>query len=237
MNFQFSPVATVRSCFKEKFGIPRQTGLVPEATGVIEFLPPFNRQEAVRGLEGFSHIWILFVFHGLSDRRKRTTVRPPRMGGNRRMGVFATRSGFRPNAIGLSVVELTYVEVGRRGPRLHVRGLDLLDGTPVLDIKPYLPYADRVADASGGYAASAPASDRPVFFSSRAKHFCRQYEAREGISLSALVSRLLSLDPRPGYTRKDEKSRLHGIRILDVNVRWKATADGFLVTDIDPAED
>lgn len=237
MNFQFFPVATVRSCFKEKFGIPRQSGLVPEATGFVEFLPPFNQQEAVRGLEEFSHIWILFVFHGLADHRKRSTVRPPRMGGNRRIGVFATRSGFRPNPIGLSVVKLISVEAGGQGPRLHVRGLDLLDGTPVLDIKPYLPYADRVPGAYGGYAASEPASVRPVFFSSRAKHFCRDYEARQGVSLSVLVSQMLSLDPRPAYTQKDETLRLHGVRILDVNVRWEVTPDGFHVTDIDPVED
>lgn len=236
MEFQFSPIAVVRSCFKEKFGIPRQPGLVAEARGVITMLPPNDRETAVRGLDDFSHIWVLFGFHGLSGNRDRSTVRPPRLGGNRRMGVFATRSGFRPNPIGLSVLTLLSVEIDSRGVRLHVGGLDLLDGTPVLDIKPYLPYADCVTEASGGFAHPGPPADLPVTFSPEAEAFCRDYTAQHQKPMAALIARLLALDPRPAYARSANTSRIHGFRLLDVDVRWKAADGGFHVVEIRPID-
>ena len=155
--FTFAPIGVIHSCFKEKFGIPRQPGLVPAARAVLELLPPYNRAEAVRGLEGFSHIWVSFVFHACLDAPWKPTVRPPRLGGNRRLGVFATRSTHRPNPIGLSAVELERIETGPGRVLLHLKGADLMDGTPVLDIKPYLPYSDVIPGATGGFAAEAPA--------------------------------------------------------------------------------
>ncbi len=144
--FRFAPIGIVRSCFREKFGIPRQPGLAPAARATLELLPPHNQPAAVRGLEDFSHVWLVFVFHGVPASRWQPTVRPPRLGGNRRLGVFATRSPFRPNPIGLSVVALDRIVTGQGRVALHLSGVDVLDGTPVLDIKPYLPYADRVPD-------------------------------------------------------------------------------------------
>ncbi len=232
MEFPFRPIAVVRSCFKEKFGIPRQPGLVPEARGVIELLPPFNRSDAIRGLEAASHIWIVFVFHRIAADRLSATVRPPRLGGNRRLGVFATRSGYRPNPVGISAVELVSIGKGPQGPALQVRGLDLLDGTPVIDIKPYLPYADRIPDALFGIAGDRPPGDTPVTFSSGAEAFCRDYEAANGVALEALVSGMLSMDPRPAYCRGSGDRRRHGIKLMDLDIRWEPADDAFHVVEI-----
>ena len=145
-------IARIHTDFPEKFGVPRQSGLVDELRAQIVFEPPYRNPDAVRGLEGFSHIWLIWQFDRALRDTWSPTVRPPRLGGNRRMGVFATRSPFRPNAIGLSSVRLERVEAETpRGPVLHVRGADLVDGTPIFDIKPYLPYADSHPDARGGF--------------------------------------------------------------------------------------
>lgn len=154
MQHTVAPVGIVRSCFKEKFAIPRQPQLAPAARGVLELLPPFDQGDAVEGLEQVSHVWLLFLFHQALEDKPRLKVRPPRLGGNKSMGVFATRATHRPNGIGQSVVRLEGVEPGR----LWLSGIDLLDGTPVLDIKPYVPYADSVAHASNQMANAAPAA-------------------------------------------------------------------------------
>ncbi|MFU8770170.1 MAG: tRNA (N6-threonylcarbamoyladenosine(37)-N6)-methyltransferase TrmO, partial [Desulfotignum sp.] len=144
---QFTPIATLYTCFKEKFGIPRQMNLVPAAPGRLVFDPAFSSRYAVRDLTGFSHIWLVFVFHQALDRPWSALVRPPRLGGNKKVGVFATRSPFRPNPIGMSAVKLEAVEQTAQGPVLHLSGVDILDNTPVLDIKPYLPWADAIPGA------------------------------------------------------------------------------------------
>ncbi|NQD96459.1 tRNA (N6-threonylcarbamoyladenosine(37)-N6)-methyltransferase TrmO, partial [Pseudomonas sp. CrR25] len=152
MPYSVAPIGFVRSCFKEKFAIPRQPHLAPAARGVLELLAPFDQGEAVQGLEQVSHVWLLFLFHQALEDKPRLKVRPPRLGGNQSLGVFASRATHRPNGIGQSVVKLDKVEPGR----LWLSGIDLLDGTPVLDIKPYVPYADSVADACNRIAESAP---------------------------------------------------------------------------------
>ena len=162
------PIGIIHSCFSEKFGIPRQPGLVPVARAILEMRPPYDRDEAVNGLETFSHLWIIFVFHANPKGKWQPTVRPPRLGGNRRLGVFATRSGFRPNPIGLSVVRLEGIRRYKNKLLLDLSGVDLLDRTPVLDIKPYLPYVDSVPDAIGGFADRRPASAVTVVFSDHA---------------------------------------------------------------------
>jgi tRNA-Thr(GGU) m(6)t(6)A37 methyltransferase TsaA len=207
----------VHSCFKEKFGIPRQPGLVPEAEASIEILPPYDRDEAFRGLESVSHIWVVFIFHQAMREQWRPTVRPPRLGGNQRIGVFATRSNFRPNPIGLSLVRLEAIE--RRDGRLFlkVRGADLLEGTPVLDIKPYIPYADSVEGAEAGIA-NTPPTTLPVQFSAAAQAQLQQYESSAPGSLQALICAVLSYDPRPAYQAED--GREYGCRIHDYNVVW-----------------
>lgn len=152
MTHSVSPIGYIRSCFMEKFAIPRQPLLAPAARGTLELLPPFDQAEALEGLEQVSHIWLLFLFHQALEDKPRLKVRPPRLGGNRSLGVFATRATHRPNGIGQSVVRLEGFEAGR----LWLSGIDLLDGTPVLDIKPYVPYADAVADARNGIADAPP---------------------------------------------------------------------------------
>jgi tRNA-Thr(GGU) m(6)t(6)A37 methyltransferase TsaA len=225
--FTFAPVGVIHSCFKEKFGIPRQPGLVPAARAVLELLPPYNRAEAVRGLEGFSHVWVSFVFHACMGESWKPTVRPPRLGGNRRLGVFATRSTHRPNPIGLSAVELERIEAGPGRVLLHLKGADLLDGTPVLDIKPYLPYSDVIPGATGGFAAEAPDTLFEVSFSRPALDRCAAVP-----ELELLIRQILSQDPRPAYHGKNDAKRVFGMKLLDYDVKWEVTGETVVVTAI-----
>lgn len=230
-RFSFQPIGTIRSCFTEKFGIPRQPGLVPEARAALEIIPPFDKAEAFRGLDSFSHLWLLFVFHKCLGRAWTATVRPPRLGGNRRVGVFASRSGFRPNAIGQSAVKLIGIERKKGILRLHLGGTDLLDGTPVLDLKPYLPYADAIPEALAGYAPDAPLSAKPVVFAVQAEDACRKADPSVYPDLQALITGLLTQDPRPAYKEADE-GRSFGMRLWDLNVRFRVAANQILVESI-----
>ncbi len=163
-SFQFEQIGVIRSPYKEKFAVPRQPGLVKSACGELHLIAPYNQADAVRGLEAFSHLWVLFVFHQTMDGGWRPTVRPPRLGGNARMGVFATRSTFRPNPIGMSLVALKSIECRKESVILKLGSLDLVDGTPVVDIKPYLPFAEALPDAAASYAQQAPIAEMPVSF-------------------------------------------------------------------------
>ncbi|MDI6524503.1 tRNA (N6-threonylcarbamoyladenosine(37)-N6)-methyltransferase TrmO [Pseudomonas otitidis] len=214
MQHLVSPVGILRSCFKEKFAIPRQPQLAPAARGVLELLPPFDGGEAVAGLEQVSHVWLLFLFHQALENTPRLKVRPPRLGGNQTLGVFASRATHRPNGIGQSVVKLDKVEAGR----LWLSGIDLLDGTPVLDIKPYVPYADCQLDARNGIAA-APPELIPVEWTPAALAQARLEGERLGEPLVALVEQCLAQDPRPAY-QKPQPERRYGARLWDVDVRW-----------------
>ncbi len=230
MNFTFEPIGFIHSPFKEKFGIPRQPGLVPEARARLELVPPYNRPEAVAELEGCSHVWIQFVFHQVLHEPWRPKVRPPRLGGNRRVGVFASRSPFRPNPIGLSVVALERVVVDGDSVVLELSGVDLLDATPVLDIKPYIAYVDSIPDAASGFAPSAPDLRLEVGFSELAEG---QLEAREdGADLRPLITRLLGLDPRPAYAAED--GRIYGFRLYDFDLRWQVDGDQVQVLELRP---
>ncbi|MDD5330739.1 MAG: tRNA (N6-threonylcarbamoyladenosine(37)-N6)-methyltransferase TrmO [Sulfuricella sp.] len=225
--FTFEPVGVIHSCFKEKFGIPRQPGLVPEARAVLELLPPYNRAEAVRGLEGFSHVWLTFVFHACFGAPWKPTVRPPRLGGNRRLGVFATRSTHRPNPIGLSALELERIEASPGRVLLHLKGVDLLDGTPVLDIKPYLPYSDSLPAATGGFADTAPAAPFEVVFGQGALDGCAGQP-----EMAALIRGVLAQDPRPAYYAKGDGKRDFGMKLGDFDVKWEVDGDAVRVIDI-----
>jgi tRNA-Thr(GGU) m(6)t(6)A37 methyltransferase TsaA len=229
--FTFRAVAIARTPFREKFGIPRQSGLVEEVTARIELVPPFDRAEAFREIGGFSHVWLLWVAHRAVGDMKSMTVRPPRLGGNRKVGVFASRSPFRPNPVGLSVVRLLEADAGARPPALVVAGADLLDGTPVIDIKPYLPYADAVPDASGGFAQLAPDPVFAVTFSPAAEALLDQ--RGDGEHLRALVTRLLELDPRPAY--REQEAAAYAFRVEDVDVRWRVDGGRIEVTGFDAA--
>ena len=205
-------LAKIHSDFQEKFGIPRQSGLVPELQASIVFEPEFRNPDALRGIEGFSHLWLIWQFSQALRAEWSPTVRPPRLGGNTRVGVFATRSPFRPNALGLSCVRLErMVSNSPQGPMLIVSGADLLDGTPIYDIKPYIPYADCLPQAVGGFAAERPAPtlrvDIPDSLLQRVPP-----EKRDALL------RLLELDPRPSYHSDPE--RIYGMRFADCEIRF-----------------
>jgi tRNA (adenine37-N6)-methyltransferase len=230
-GFTFLPIGIIRSPFKEKFGIPRQPGIVPDARGVLEILPPFHQEAAFRGLSDFSHVWILFLFHGNPRAEWKPTVRPPRLGGDRRIGVFATRSGFRPNPIGMSAVELTEIRAGGGKLHLHLKGIDLLDGTPVLDLKPYLPYADCIPVAQGGFAPEPPRTDLAVTFSDEAEAVCLRKE-REIPHLRSLLIQMLRMDPRPAYYARNPKKKVFGFRLYDFDVQWTFLDDGIRILNL-----
>lgn len=221
MDYHFSPIGIIRSCFKEKFGIPRQPGLASDARATLELLPPYDREEALRGLEQFSHLWVIFVFHGTMREQWKPTVRPPRLGGNQRLGVFATRSTFRPNPIGLSAVELEGWDREEGRLVLHLKGIDLMDGTPVLDIKPYLPYADNLVHASAGYAAEPPPARLEVVFTPEALTACQSREANGYPQLQRLIEQVLGADPRPAYYQGKPGKSSFGMRLLDFDLRWE----------------
>jgi tRNA (adenine37-N6)-methyltransferase len=230
--FTFKPIGTIHSCFPEKFGIPRQPGLAPDAAAVLEIHRPYLSHEAFRNLELFSHVWILFVFHQCLRAEWKSTVRPPRLGGNQRVGVFASRSGFRPNPIGQSAVELVSIQKSPGKIFLHLKGVDLLDGTPVLDIKPYLPYADSLPRAEHGFAPGPPPKTAAVCFSDEAAQTCRLLEEQSYPRLERLVADLLALDPRPGYAHGSEK-RTFGMRLWDLNINFHVREDHIMVTAIE----
>jgi tRNA-Thr(GGU) m(6)t(6)A37 methyltransferase TsaA len=233
MEFSFKPIGIIHSCYKEKFGIPRQPRLVTEARAVLELLPPYNREEALKGLEGFSHVWIMFIFHASMREHWKATVRPPRLGGNRRLGVFATRSNFRPNPLGMSAVELE--NFGRENGKicLHLKGGDFLDGTPVVDLKPYVPFVDSIPDARGGFAHEAPAADLDVEFSPQARQFCLDQEKAAIPKLREFITQMLRNDPRPAYYDSSNPQReSFGIRIYQFDVRWTMHNGQILVTEI-----
>lgn len=214
MNYSVTPIGFVRSCFKEKFAIPRQPQLAPAARGVLELTPPFDSADAVAGLEQVSHVWLLFLFHQALEDKPRLKVRPPRLGGNTSMGVFATRATHRPNGMGQSVVRLERVEPGR----LILSGIDLLDGTPVIDIKPYVPYADAVSSATN-QMASAPPAAIPVAWGDGALHQAHEHALRLGEPLIELIEQCLAQDPRPAY-QVPPPERVYGVKFWDVQVRW-----------------
>lgn len=233
-TFTLTPIATVHSCYRQKFGIPRQPGLVSAARGEIELLPPYNRSEALRGLEQFSHLWVQFVFHQCLRDEWKATVRPPRLGGNNRIGVFATRATHRPNSLGLSVVKLEGVHQKSGRIWLEVSGLDLVDGTPVLDIKPYIPYADSLTDASGGFADQAP-RNRSVRFDPEVEALCAQYEQQTGRPLQKLIEQVLAQDPRPAYhADRPQPGRRYGVALWDWDVRFTLRDDHFFVEALEP---
>ena len=218
------PIAHIHSDFSEKFGIPRQSGLVEELTAEVVFEPEYRDPSALRGLEGFSHVWLIWEFSKARREGWSPTVRPPRLGGNVRLGVFATRSPFRPNPLGLSCVRLVEVRQDRAlGPVLTVAGADLLDGTPIYDIKPYLPYADCKPEAVGGFAAQPKGADLEVDCPDRLLD-C----VPEGKRAALLA--VLAQDPRPQY--QDDPDRVYGMAFAGLEVKFRVAGERLTVTEI-----
>lgn len=229
-EYNFTPIATIRSCYKEKFGIPRQPGLV-SSPAIIEVEADYSQDEAFREIDSFSHIWVIFVFHGINNEKWKATVRPPRLGGNQRVGVFATRSMFRPNPIGLSVVELKNVE--RKGNKiiLNILGGDFLDATPVLDIKPYIPYADAIDAAIAGYAIKKPEIKFEVTFSNKVKEQLKEAEKNHP-NFTAIITGILQLDPRPAYQNSKQIKNEFSMKLYDYDLKWYVENDNVIVTNL-----
>ncbi|MGF1687979.1 tRNA (N6-threonylcarbamoyladenosine(37)-N6)-methyltransferase TrmO [Photobacterium japonica] len=225
MPYQIEPIGVIRSPYKEKFAVPRQPGLVPSARSEIVLQGDANALEAVRGIEQFSHLWLLFLFDQNLDAGWRPTVRPPRLGGNERIGVFASRATFRPNGIGMSAVELIGVRQQDGNVIIELGGVDLVDGTPIVDIKPYIPYSDSLPHAQGGFASDEP-DTLPVQFSEHAesqltgKHMARQ---------RAVIEEVLAQDPRPAYKKGKVDNKEYAVHLFDYNVRFTISDAGVTV--------
>lgn len=212
MDITMHTIAHIHTDLPEKFGVPRQSGLVPQLQGTIVFEPDYRNPDALRGLESFSHLWLIFRFHRAEREGWSPTVRPPRLGGNRRMGVFATRSPFRPNNLGLSCVKLEGVRRDEKlGPVIRVSGADLVDGTPILDIKPYLPYADCPRDATGGFTDPLEAEPLEVECD---EALLAGLEAQQRAGLMGV----LACDPRPRY--QEDPERVYGLAFAGKNVKF-----------------
>ena len=223
-EFTMKTIARIHSDFAGKFGVPRQSGLVEALEALVVFEPEYRNPAALRGLEGFSHVWLVWVFDQAAREGWSPTVRPPRLGGNARLGVFATRSPFRPNPIALSAVTLAGIRETREwGPVLQVRGADLADGTPILDVKPYLPYADCLPQALGGFAA-AP-SRETLEVDCPAELWARVPETRR-----EALRAVLALDPRPRYQR--DPARVYGFGFAGLEVRFSVEGETLRVRDI-----
>jgi len=226
--YSISPIAYIHSPFKQKFAIPRQSQALSLAVGEIAFTQDINPEHALDGIEQFSHLWLLFMFHQNLAQGYSEKVRPPRLGGNQKVGVFATRSTFRPNGIGMSLVE----NLGRSKLGLKVGGIDLLDGTPIIDIKPYLPYADIQASATAGYANEQPSLSLQVEFKDStlaALSACNlQY-----INYQSLLINILSQDPRPAYKQGKPDNKIYHVNLYDTDVHWQIIDNVIWVISID----
>lgn len=225
---EIKPIAFIKTEFPEKFGIPRQSGLAKDLRGRIIFEPQFRNPDALRGLEGFSHIWLIWEFSANRITREwQPTVRPPRLGGNTHLGVFATRSPFRPNPLGLSCVEIDSIDLFTdEGPVITVKGADLMDGTPIYDIKPYIRYADSRQQALCGYVDSLEERSLKVVFPS-------ELSSRiEDTSVIPSLVETLRLDPRPSY--HDDPERIYGLSFARLNVKFRVNGEVLTVVDVQP---
>ncbi len=249
-QIELDVIGYLRSCFKEKFGIPRQPGLVASALGTIKLEDDPDLVTAIKGFEGFSHLWVIFVFHRHGSRTWKPSIRPPRLGGRQRVGVLASRSPHRPNPIGMSVLKIEAIRLDAvGGAEIDVSGIDLMDETPILDIKPYIPYADSVPEALAGWA-DEKIRRTPVTFTETAE---RALEARGAAHpqvtmigtaaacelLRRLIIEILEIDPRPGFQRvklgpdrPEAQGTQFAFRLHDFDVKWEIRQGSFLVTDL-----
>lgn len=239
-KFDFEAIGIIQSPFTQRFGIPRQPGLALEAKGIIKLNSHPDFQFALKGLEEFSHIWIIFVFHAHGGNKWKPTIRPPRLGGKKKKGVLSSRSPHRPNPIGISAVELERIDFNAKGgPEIHVKGIDLLDGTPVLDIKPYLPYADSLAHASSGWAAE-PIEKTEVIIEPLAEKKFQEAKEKGYKDLRSLSLQLLEIDPRPGFQKRElppelEESQgsVFGLLVGEHDIKWKIEDHKFVIFDLE----
>ncbi len=236
-SYQHQVIAITHSPYKEKFAVPRQPGLVVSAKAELEMLPPYDDVNAFNGLEAFSHLWLVFEFHKNApsfdtDITWSPTVRPPRLGGNKRVGIFATRSPNRPNNIGLSLVE--YHGVIQRDGKifLSLSSIDLVDGTPIIDIKPYIPYADSIPNAKAGFAQTSPEKLLAVDFSQDAVSQLQSLPSHYS-GLQLFIKEVLQQDPRPAYKKSKADNKIYGMLLSDFNIKWQCTASTITVLSVD----
>ena len=231
LNMDISPIATIHSPYKQKFAIPRQPGLVKAARGEVIFEDAFADPNCLREISQFSHLWLIFYFHETAEESWSPLVQPPRLGGKEKVGVFARRSTFRPNSLGMSVVEnLGWIQEGKKLV-LQVGSIDLIDKTPIIDIKPYIPYADSVPDAQAGYACDAPGKVFNVEFAEKAKQTLAMLR-KTYVDLQELIEGVLQQDPRPAWRHKSPDEKLYGMSLYNLNVKWQVEADYIQVVSI-----
>lgn len=221
-SFVIEPVAYIKNGYKEKFGVPRQSGLAPSVKSVIEFCQSYRDENCVRDILQYSHLWLIWGF-SKNENIWSPTVRPPKLGGNKRVGVFATRSPFRPNSLGLSCVKLEGVEDSEKGKILVVSGADLADGTPIYDIKPYLPYVDNIPEARGGFSEEHKNDSVKVEFSENTASLLTEKELEN-------ITELLSLDPRPSY--QNDEQRIYGLAFEDMQIKFRYSDGKITITEI-----
>ncbi len=213
------PIGYIRSPYQQKFSVPRQPSLVTATSSSVVFVTPFNQVDMLAEIEQFSHFWLIFAFHQNIEAGWKTKVRPPRLGGNKKVGVLASRSSFRPNHLGLSLMELDRVERNPNQSILFFKGGDLVNGTPVYDIKPYLPYADSVSHASAGYAQTAPQPQLVVSWSKNASK--QAVELKLNDEQYAVINQVLAQDPRPAYKQLQQDNKEYGVALYQFNLRWR----------------
>ena len=228
--YSVEPIGFIETPYKEKFAVPRQPNLVSAASSRVKLLGDTNNPEAVRSLEQFSHVWLLFLFDQNLEAGWKPTVRPPRLGGNERVGVFASRSTFRPNGIGMSAVEMK--DITKIGEQIYIElgNVDLVNNTPILDIKPYIPYSDSIACANGGYAEEEPIT-LPTNFSSAALHILEQRS--DASTVKTVIEQVLAQDPRPAYKKNKPDTKEYAVNLFDLNVKFIVKNDLVTVTAIE----
>lgn len=234
-KYTIDAIGWISSPFTQKFAVPRQPGLVTAAEATIILNPPYAQPDMLRGLSEFSHLWVSFLFHQNIAQGWQPLVRPPRLGGNEKLGVYATRSSFRPNHIGLSAVKIEAIEANADTCSIRVSGADWVHGTPVIDIKPYLPYSDQISGATGGFAAAAPTL-LDTEFSATAVQQIQQLTAAFPTrypQLTDLIRQVLAQDPRPAYHRQSAPEREYGMALWDLNIRWRVENQQNIVISVE----
>ena len=223
-EYTIKPIAHIQTDFPDKFGVPRQSGIINELVSKIVFEPQYRDVNAVRGLEAYSHLWLIWKFSKVESDQWSPTVRPPKLGGNKRVGVFASRSPFRPNKLGLSSVKIEKIEIDKaEGAVIYVSGADLVDGTPIYDIKPYLPYTDSHSEAESGFSKDAKQALVNV-------EFARDFENEISREILEKIKAVLSQDPHPSYKR--DENRVYKMLFSEYEVYFKLSANEILVTEI-----
>lgn len=242
--YTFEPIAFMQSPFKDRYGVPRQPGLAQNAIGRIHFKKDPDLKTALKTIEQFSHLWVIFVFHNHGGKKWKPSIRPPRLGGRAKVGVLASRSPHRPNPIGISVVTIQKVLIDcEDGPVIEVKGVDLIDGTPILDIKPYIPYADSIPEANAGWAQDE-IERHAVAFSEMTQSFLLSMETSNArisdINLRSLIIEILEIDPRPAYLKRKEPAvdsrfwnKVYGIEISGHEVKYAFNESGIMVISIE----